>query len=184
MNVEFSKAKIIVDGGKWLCLKVPEKDFRTDEFASSMKDKPYIAELKEKRNKRSLDANAYMWVLSDKIAEVINSSRIEVYQNAIKHLGQSDKTIREYIAVPTRGVEQFVRIFEKQGLGCYVEIMEECTIENCTKLMCYYGSSMYDSKQMSRLIRWIVEEAQRLDIETKTPKEIDEMMNAWKENHG
>lgn len=40
----------------------------------------------------------------------------------------------------------------------------------------YKGSSEYDSKEMAILIDGIVQEAKALDIETRTPAEIDEMI--------
>jgi hypothetical protein len=48
----------------------------------------------------------------------------------------------------------------------------------------YYGSSTYNTKQMSRLIDAIVEDCKEMDIETLTPRELDAMKSRWGEVHG
>jgi hypothetical protein len=47
-------------------------------------------------------------------------------------------------------------------------------------LQAYYGSSVYDTAEMSRLIDEAVSEAKRLGIETKPQWEIDSMLKEWK----
>lgn len=47
-------------------------------------------------------------------------------------------------------------------------------------IRCFYGSSVYDTKQMARLIDLIVQECQQLDIETATPQEMERMMQEWR----
>ena len=51
------------------------------------KDKLY--EIKEYKQKRSLNANAYMWVLINEIANKVHLSKEEVYLNMLKSYGQS-----------------------------------------------------------------------------------------------
>ena len=55
---------------------------------SALEDgKEYVVEVKQYRKKRSLDANAYCWVLIDKLAEKLNVSKTEVYRREIKEIG-------------------------------------------------------------------------------------------------
>ena len=44
-------------------------------------------ELKKFRPKRSLDANAYFFVLADKVAEKLNTTKEDIYRNCIKEIG-------------------------------------------------------------------------------------------------
>ena len=44
----------------------------------------------------------------------------------------------------------------------------------------YYGSSTYNSKQMSRVVNWLVEESQQLGLEVKPKEEIESLLNSWK----
>lgn len=135
-------------------------------------------ELKKYRNKRSLDANAYCWVLCDKIAKELSKegqaiTKEKIYKDAILQIGTFEPMIIE-----EKAYENFKRIWEKQGLGFLVE--EVCRKDKCVKVHCYYGSSTYDSKEMSLLIKLIVGLAESLGIETKTQEELNSLLEAWK----
>ena len=134
-------------------------------------------DIKKYRKKRSLDANAYCWVLCDKIAKEISkdgtiTTKEEIYKDAIKNIGTFEPMI-----VEEKAFENFKRIWEKQGLGF---LIQEVTRQNkCVKVHCYYGSSTYDSKEMSLLIELLVKEAKQLNIEVKTEQEIESLLSTW-----
>ena len=79
--------------------------------------------------------------------------------------------------VEARAYENFKRIWENQGLGFLVQ--EVSKKDKCVKVHCYYGSSTYDSKEMSLLIDLVVDLAKSLEIETKSKAEIDSMLESW-----
>lgn len=138
-------------------------------------DKQY--EIKEHKEKRSLDSNAYCWVLCDKIAKELSKdgqvvTKEEVYKDAILQIGSFEPFIVQEISF-----EKFKRIWEKQGLGFLVQ--EVSKKDKCVKVHCYYGSSTYDTKEMSLLIQLLVELAKSLDIETKTEAEIKSLLEQW-----
>ena len=58
MNLTFQDAKIQMDGGVWLCIKVNEPAIART-FILDKQNRLYDCEIKEHREKRSLDANAY-----------------------------------------------------------------------------------------------------------------------------
>mgnify|MGYP000539531746 CR=1 FL=1 len=74
-------------------------------------------------------------------------------------------------------VEEKVDNLEKQGLGFLVQ--EVSRKDRCVKVHCYYGSSTYNSKEMSLLINLLVELAKSLNIETKSDKEIESLLKEW-----
>ena len=45
-------------------------------------------------------------------------------------------------------------------------------VPDCSVITAYHGPSKYDSKQMARLIDYIVQNAKELGIQTETPDEI------------
>jgi hypothetical protein len=137
------------------------------------KGKLLAVEIKQHRQKRSLDANAYCWVLCQKIAEVIRSTKEEVYKKAIREVGQF-----EMLAIQEDAAEQFIKVWNSRGLGWYAEETDS-KIKGCKKIMAYYGSSCYDTKAMSVLIDYIVQEAQELDIETMTKEEVESLKQQW-----
>lgn len=175
MIVEFNKAKKIIDEGCLLCLKVADNN-KINRFLDSMKEgKIYTAKIEPKKNKRSLDANAYMWVLCDKIAKEINSTKEDVYRKAIKDVGV-------FTTIPVRedAISQFIENWQSGGIGKVAEIVGDSKLNSYVKVMCYFGSSTYNTKEMSRLIDWIVEEAKELEIETLTPRELEQIKANWR----
>ena len=144
---------------------------------NDLADKELSVEIKPYRKRRSLDANAYCWVLCQKIAEKIGGTKEDIYKEAIRKAGQFD-----FIAVTDSAADQFLKAWQSKGLGWYAEALES-KIEGCKKIMVYYGSSVYDSKEMAHLIDYIVSECKELGIETMTPAEISRMMNEWGQEH-
>ena len=140
---------------------------------NDLADKELSVEIKPYRKRRSLDANAYCWVLCQKIAEKIGGTKEDIYKEAIRKAGQFD-----FIAVTDSAADQFLKAWQSKGLGWYAEALES-KIEGCKKIMVYYGSSVYDSKEMAHLIEYIISECKELGIETMTPTEISRMMNEW-----
>lgn len=118
--------------------------------------------------KRSDNANAYMWSLIDEIAERANLTSKEVYRQAIREAGQW-----EDLSVDTNAVDRFRKIWASNGVGWFTEI--DIKGSKKTSLRAYYGSSGYNSKQMSRLIDYIVDEAKFWNIETMTPAELNRL---------
>ena len=54
--------------------------------------------------------------------------------------------------IEEKAFENFKRIWQKQGLGFLVQ--EVSRKDKCVKVHCYYGSSTYNSKEMSLLINF------------------------------
>lgn len=79
--------------------------------------------------------------------------------------------------IEEKAYEDFKRIWEKQGLGFLVK--EISRKDKCIKVLAYYGSSTYDSKEMSLLIELLVQQAKELGIETKTQAEINSLLESW-----
>ena len=133
-------------------------------------------EIKEHRQKRSLDANGYLWVLISKIGEVINAPKEDIYKDMIKGVG-----VYEVVPIKNEAVDKFCEAWHKNGLGWITETTKS-KLEGYTNVLAYYGSSEYDTKEMSRLIDGIVQECRALEIETKSDEEIKSLVENWKWN--
>ncbi len=134
-------------------------------------------EIKEYKPKRSLDSNAYCWVLCDKIAKELSKdgtvlTKEKIYQDGILQIGTFEPMIIE-----ERAYENFKRVWENQGLGFLIQ--EVSKKDKCVKVHCYYGSSTYNTKEMSLLINLLVELAKSLNIETKSKAEIESLLKEW-----
>lgn len=159
--------------GDELILKSPDlADIR--RFAYKFQSGNY--EIVKQKKKRSLDANAYFFVLADKLSEKLNIPKEEIYRNCIKEIGG----VSETVCVKNEAVEKLCKGWRHNGLGWQTETMPS-KIEGCTNVVLYYGSSTYNTDQMSRLINNIVEDCKIQGIETRTPNEIANMLSLWGE---
>lgn len=131
--------------------------------------------IKKHRNKRSLDANAYCFVLCQKIAEKVGNTKEYVYRQAIKNVGQF-----EIVPIRNDALEKWMNAWNSKGLGWISEVFSESKIEGYTNTINYYGSSVYDTKEMALLINEIVEQAKELDIDTVTESEKQSLIENWK----
>lgn len=144
------------------------------------KDTPYTITIKRPTKKRSLDANGYCWVLCQKIAETVSRdgtyiNKEDVYRRAIKNSGEFVD-----IAVSNRAVDETIKAWRANGLGWLTENLGAArNLKHCTKLRCYYGSHVYDTQQMSRLIDCLVDECMQLGIQTRTQEEINSLIEEW-----
>lgn len=131
-------------------------------------------EIKTAKQTRSLNANAYAWVLMDKIAERLRMSKVDVYRRTIKEIGG----VSEVVCVQNKALKSLKNIWESRGIGWQTEELDS-KINGCTNLILYYGSSSYDTKQMSALINKLVEDAKVIGIETLTPEQLEQMKGEW-----
>lgn len=128
------------------------------------------------REKRSNEANAYCWVLLGKLAAKLNKPKIELYRDFIKDVGDNC----EVVCVVDKAVEKLCKGWMRNGIGWVTDTMPS-KIDGCTNVILYYGSSTYDTLQMSNLINNIVDECKEQGIQTQTPDEIANMLSLWEE---
>jgi len=143
-------------------------------------EQDYDLALTKANKKRSMDANSYMWVLCDKIAKVIKSTKEEVYRRAIKEVGVfSDVAVQEGEPCAT-----LVSAWGSNGIGYFSEMFDtnltDASGGKMKRVRLYEGSHKYSSQDMARLIDWVVEEAKSLNIETLTDTKIKEIEASWK----
>lgn len=141
------------------------------QLCETLKDAEIDIEIKKHRKRRSLDANAYAWVLIGKIAEKMHIDRAEVYRNAIRAIGGTSTIV----CIQDKALDVLLEGWQSRGIGWQAETMPS-KVEGCTNVILYYGSSTYDTLQMSLLIDHIVQDAKALGIETLTPRELEEML--------
>lgn len=148
-------------------------DFR--QAYDELKDGPVEITIKKAVKHRSLEANRYCWVLVDQIAAKTHIKRSEVYRTAIRDIGGvSKEMLMKCDAVPV-----FRRIWESQGLGNQVELVDVEPETEWASIRVYFGSSTYDTQQMSALLDSLIQEAEEQGIPTITPKEEEKMLQKW-----
>lgn len=129
-------------------------------------------ELKLIRKKRSLDSNSFCWKICTEIANVVGNTKEDVYRDAIGHVGVYDiLQFTEYEAM-----ERFKAKWRTNGEGWLTKTLDK----EKRILMAYYGSSSYDTKEMSVLVDFLVRQADDLGIQVLTREEIELMKTEWK----
>lgn len=133
-------------------------------------------EIKPFRARRSLDANAYAWVLMDRLAEKLNESKEAIYREYIKNIGGNS----EIVCVKDSALDRLCEGWHRMGIGWQTETFPS-KLEGCTNVILYYGSSTYDSAQMTRLLDLIIQDCKLQGIPTETPDEIARLKSLWGE---
>lgn len=158
--------------GTWNVTVTVKQDPRS--MADELRDKDIDVTIKRHRARRSLDANAYAWVLIGKIAEVMRISKTEVYQAAIRDIGG----VSDIVCVQEKAAEALRKGWEQHGIGWMTAALPS-RIAGCVNVVLYYGSSTYDTRQMSLLIDHLVEDARNLGIETMSPRELEALLGQY-----
>ena len=172
-TITFLEAKL--EAG-WLMVKpIREEMGKAMAIVRKLKPKAYDLTVKEHRKKRSLDANAYAWVLIGKLADAMRIPPTVVYNNAIQNIGGN----YEVIPIREEAVDKFKEVWTKQGLGWPCVDMGPSKIQGYRNLRAYYGSSTYDTRQMSILIDALIQDCKALDIETLSEEKLSAMMEGW-----
>lgn len=163
--------------GAWLCLRVQSPRAAMAVCDELQPDKQYVAQIKRKG--RSLDANAYAWVLMDKLAAHYGLSPEDIYREKIKQIpGVSD-----VVCIPEKSADFFCKSWSAKGIGWMAERFPS-KLDGCVCVTVWYGSSTYDTCQMSRLIDAITEDCREAGIETMTPQQLDALKSRWEEAQG
>jgi hypothetical protein len=136
--------------------------------------KEYTIEVKEKKKKRSLDANAYFWVLTDHLSKKLNKPKTDIYREYIKEIGGVSDTL----CMLDKAVDKFCEHWGNMGIGYQTDRIES-KLEGCTNVIAYYGSSTYDTAQMSRLIDMAVQDCKQFGIPTYDREELDRLVQEW-----
>ena len=176
-SIRYTKAAIAVDGsGTWMKLLVlPADALKARKSVLQQRECVYTAELKEHREKRSMDANAYLWVLMDRLAESIGSTKEELYRQYVKEHG----VFRDFCLLPEE-VGTFRTAWSMLGIGWHSEQVDFAEDGERSIIRAYYGSSTYNTKQMSRLIDSVVEDCKAIGIETLPPEKLAALKEDWK----
>lgn len=120
------------------------------------------------REKRSLDANNYAWLLIGKIGDELRLNKEAVYLEMLKRYGKCD-ILKVFAEVP---IYDYVKYYEEEG-----ESSANGKLYKYYKV--YKGSSKFDTREMSIFIDGIVSEAKELGIPTETPEQIAKIKSLW-----
>lgn len=122
--------------------------------------------ISEPKEKRSLDANAYLWLIIGKIADKMRTSKEEVYKIMLERYGQCfTVTVRDYVDMNKTGIKYWKKIEEGDIKG-----------KKYIAYRVFRGSSTYTKEEFSVLIDGVKHEANDLGISTELDDYVDFMV--------
>lgn len=128
----------------------------------------YDLTIKTHRNKRSLNANAYMWSLICKIADIVRSEKDAIYIEELRKYGQFDIVELRSEADPKTWWKYYDIIGEVKHDGI-----------SFRQVKVYRGTSEYDSREMAIILDGVINDATEMGIPTITDVQIERMKGAW-----
>lgn len=158
-------------------ITIPSNErFKALDFATEYKSNPkkLTIEIKRKFEKRSLDANGLLWVMCEEIAKAIGSTKEEVYRKNIQEVG-----VFEITPIKKEAVEKWRSAWSAHGLGWMTEIMGDSKLSGYVNVINYYGSSVYNTNEMARLIDSVVTEAHEIGLETMADEDLKSLTESW-----
>ena len=141
---------------------VPESIRAVYQIIDEMQeDKVYTIRIDEYKDKRTLDQNAYMWVLLQRLSEKLKIPHEDLYRTYIKSAGQY-----QIACVQDKDVKNCINDWSRLGIGWFCET-DISKIPNCTNVKMYRGTSVYDKEQMSLIIDSIIDDCKEFEISTE-----------------
>ena len=171
MTGKLKEMSVNSDGTQNITVTV-QADFR--EMFDELYPYDIDIEIKKHSKRRSMDSNNLAWLLIDKIAEHEHKPKSEVYQEAIKEIGG----VSDVVCVKNEAVEALRKGWSHKGLG-WQTLCEPSKLPGCTNVTVYYGSSIYNTRQMSELINNLVLLCNDLGIPTMSQADIDKSLAYW-----
>jgi hypothetical protein len=154
-----------LNGEQLITLNV-QSDFTP--FIDNLIDKELEIEIKEYKEKRSLNANALLWKLCNELGNKLRISKEEIYLMMLKNYGQS-----EVISIQSDvNIQGYFKYFEEIGTG-------KINNKNFTHYKIYKGSSEYNTLEMSILLDGVVQEAKEQGITVLSASELDLIKREW-----
>lgn len=140
-------------------------------------DKVLDIEVKVHREKRSTRANALCWELCTQIGRALSPplAKEDVYRDAIRAVGEYDQYyIRE------EALESFMATRKLLGVGWFAEVVGDAPLRGWVEVFAYKGSSTYDTKAMSTLIDYLVDQAEQMELQIAYDlREIEQIKEDW-----
>ncbi len=157
----------------------PDSKYNVKAFLEGVRktEKEFTGTFSDKRNKRSLDQNALMWKLLTIYSDALNGGRRggitpeEIYMQMLSKYG-----IAEFLMVlpeAEKTLKEAFRVVQKVDTRDYNGV--EMNVYKC-----YFGSSKYDTKEMSNLIEGIFDELALIGVDAGTSVEITEYYKEWR----
>ena len=122
------------------------------------------------KTRRSTDANAMLWKCLGEMAAALTADKWDIYLKMLKRYGKFT-----YICVHPSAVESV----KKQWREC--EEVGEIKIngQKAIQMLCYYGSSTYDTQEFSVLLNGVISEMREMGLPVPTTERMQHALEEW-----
>ena len=122
------------------------------------------------RQKRSLDANALLWSCLGKMAGALQADKWDIYLQMLKRYGKYT-----YICVKPNVVDAVKAQWRES------EIVGEIKINgsDAVQMLCYFGSSTYNTKEFSVLLDGVISEMKEMGLEAPASEDMRRALEDW-----
>lgn len=126
------------------------------------------------RNKRSLDANGMLWACLGQIAATLRTDKWDVYLRMLRRYGQYT-----YVCVKPHAVEAMKANWRE------CEVIGELDIngQKAVQMLCYFGSSTYDTKDFSILLDGVISEMEEMGLPVPPSEDMKRALESWEKMH-
>lgn len=141
---------------------------KTPENLEKYKDKDLDIEVKQHRERRSLDANACLWACLGDLAKAMRTDSWSMYLYMLERYGKFTLIQCRPEAVP-----------DLQRVWRETKVVGERYAADGDKMidvLCFFGSSTYSTAEFSRLLDGVIQEMRDIGLETPPDEETKAML--------
>lgn len=126
------------------------------------------------RAKRSLNANALLWLCLGRLADALRMDKWDLYKQMLKRHGKYT-----YICVKPNVVDAV----KAQWREC--EVIGEVDIngQKAVQMLCYFGSSTFNTKEFSVFLDDVISEMRDQNLDTPTSSDMKRALEQWEKMH-
>lgn len=170
-TARFNNIEVDSRGEVILSLVANERQYVAEHIEELKQQKTLTVNIDKYKEKRSLNANAYAWVLMQEIAKYEHTDKWSVYLIMLQRY--SDKFT--HIIVPEEALE-----LAKEQWRTTVELGKiRVNGRIGIQLQCYYGSHHFNKEEMGIFIDGLIMECEEKNIAVLPPERIKKMKEEW-----
>ena len=153
-----------------LLINLQVDDCPVEEIQALSQCEKLSIEIKKYRKKRSLDANGMLWACLGEIANVLRADKWDIYLQMLKRYGKYT-----YICVKPNVVDSM----KAQWRECEEIGKIDINGKEAVQMLCYFGSSTYDTKEFSVLLDGVISEMRELGLQPPPTEEMKRTLETW-----
>lgn len=164
-------------------LKTIQKDFLSNNYIVSFEmeegnlddadkiiNKDLTVTAESYKDNRSGQANKLLWECIGRLAKFQNKDKWEVYLEELKKYGQFT-----YTCIKPEAVESF----KEKWRECEVIGELEINGQKAIQLLCFFGSSQYDTREFAQLLDGVIQDLEDAGLPKPHSKELERAYEQW-----